>query len=315
MPLHRPALPQLSGALFATDGGLETTLVFHQGLELPFFAAFPLLADEAGRARLKAYFESYLDTARALGLGIVLESATWRASADWAERLGIAPGTLEALNRRAIEDLVQLREQRQGGHPGAIVISGNIGPRHDGYVVRQRMSADQAQAYHAAQVQCFAGTEADLVSAFTLNYVDEAVGIARAAQAAGMPVVLSFTLETDGRLPDGTPLHEAIEATDAATDAAPAYYMLNCAHPLHVEPALRAAGAWRDRLRGLRANASRLSHAQLDAATTLDAGDPDELAQGYRRLRHLLPSLAVAGGCCGTDARHVRAVCAALASP
>lgn len=313
MARYRDHLPQLDGGVFATDGGLETTLIFREGMELPAFAAYVLLESEAGRATLREYFRSYADIARRHGMGLVLESPTWRASRDWGERLGHGPEALDRLNRESIALLAGLRDELEADGRGPVVLSGNLGPRGDGYVVGARMSASEAERYHRPQIQSFAGTEADMVAAFTMNHVDEAVGIARAARSLGMPVALSFTVETDGRLPDGQTLRQAIEETDRATGACPAYYMVNCAHPTHFLDALSEGGAWLSRLRGVRANASRKSHRELDEASELDDGDPQELGEQYLGLRRRLPGLSVVGGCCGTDQRHVAAMCAALA--
>jgi S-methylmethionine-dependent homocysteine/selenocysteine methylase len=311
MSPYRTRLPQLDDRLFIADSGMETTLIFHDGIDLPYFASFVLLEDAAGRARLRDYFAQHIRIAREAGTGIVLETPTWRASADWGAKLGLDAARLAAVNRAAVEQLAELRKQLET--PATpIVISGNLGPRGDGYVADCAMDADTAQAYHAAQIETFADTAADLVSVFTMTYVEEAIGIARAAEAAGMPVAVSFTLETDGRLPSGMPLAEAIEATDSATGGYPVYYMINCAHPSHFAHVLERGGAWRERVRGVRANASKRSHAELDEATELDAGDPAELANEYRGLRTLLPRLAVVGGCCGTDHRHIGAVCERL---
>lgn len=308
---YRSRLPQLE-RLFITDGGLETTLVFLDGVELPGFAAFTLLASEDGTARLRRYYESYVEMARRHRRGIVLESPTWRANADWGAQLGYDRAALAALNRRSIELLEDIRARHETPEL-PIVISGNLGPRGDGYRAERLMDAATAQAYHAEQIATFAQTGADMVAAFTLNYIDEAIGVARAAQAADMPVAISFTVETDGRLPTGDSLEKALRAVDEATAAYPIYYMVNCAHPSHFERAL-PQGALAQRLRGVRANASCKSHAELDAATALDIGDPLELGAQYRRLRQQLPRLAVVGGCCGTDQRHVEAICAALAA-
>ena len=311
MSPRRTHLPQLDGRLFIADSGLETTLIFHDGIDLPYFAAFVLLEDPAGRARLRDYFQRHIEIARAAGTGIVLETPTWRANPDWGAKLGYDAARLAAVNRAAVAQLAELREALET--PATpIVISGSLGPRGDGYVADHAMNADQAQAYHAPQIEAFASTAADLVSVYTITYVDEAIGIARAAEAAGMPIAVSFTLETDGRLPSDMPLAQAIEAVDAATHAYPAYYMINCAHPSHFAHVLRDAGAWRERLRGVRANASKRSHAELDEASDLDDGDPAELATDYRELRALLPGLAVVGGCCGTDHRHIGAICRRL---
>jgi homocysteine S-methyltransferase len=304
-------LAQLDGERpFLTDGGLETTLIFHQGLELPCFASFTLLADEAGRAALAAYYAPYLALAAEHRTGIVLDTPTWRASADWGERLGYDPAALDAANRAGVALVRELASQLPPGSPA--IVNGVLGPRGDGYVADTRMTADEARAYHARQLGTFAAAGVDATAAVTLTYAGEAVGVVRAAGDAGVPVGISFTVETDGRLPSGQPLREAIEQVDEDTGGAAAYFMVNCAHPTHFAHVLDEGGAWLQRIRGVRANASRMSHAELDEAEQLDDGDPSELAEQYRALRSRLPRLAVVGGCCGTDERHVGAICAAL---
>ena len=308
MARYRNRLPQQDGALFLTDGGMETTLIFHQGIDLPYFAAFDLLREAGGPATLKKYYETYLDIAKTGAVGFVLESATWRASRDWGDKLGYSTAGLAKANREAIELLAELRDAYEAdGAP--IVISGCIGPRGDGYDPDALMTPDEAQAYHAEQIRTFAETEADLVSALTMTHADEAIGITRAAVAAGIPVVISFTVETDGNLPAGQSLRDAIAAVDGATDGAPAYYMINCAHPTHIEDAVAGGEPWLDRIGGLRANSSAKSHAELDEAEELDDGNPQELARQYGQLRRYLRKANVLGGCCGTDHRHVEAIC------
>jgi S-methylmethionine-dependent homocysteine/selenocysteine methylase len=304
---HRHQLPQSEGDLFLTDGGIETTLIFHEGLDLPHFAAFHLLRSPEGTEALRAYFRTYARLARRLGTGLVLESATWRANRDWAKLLGYSPADLAHANRRAVELLEEIRDG-MSAHVAPVVISGCVGPRGDGYRVDEAMSAAEAAAYHAEQIETFQGSAADMASAITMTYVDEAVGVARAARAAGMPVAISFTVETDGRLPSGTPLGDAIEAVDADTGGYPVYYMINCAHPTHFMHVLDPYAGWRERIGGLRANASRMSHAELDESPTLDEGDPVELAEQYAELVRALPGVTVLGGCCGTDHRHVERI-------
>ncbi|WP_421996929.1 homocysteine S-methyltransferase family protein [Reyranella sp.] len=314
MASYRNALPQTADRLFLTDGGMETTLVFLQGVELPHFAAFPLVEQPDGAERLRAYYRTYLDIARAAGLGFVLETPTWRANADWGARLGCDAAALAKVNAKAVALMAELRDAYAGGGT-PVVVSGNIGPRGDGYDPGQVMSEAEAEAYHGQQIATFAATEADLVTAMTLTNVPEAIGVARAARAHGLPSVISFTLETDGRLPTGQTLGDAIEATDRATDGAPDYYMINCAHPSHFADVLGGRAPWLDRVRGLRANASRRSHAELDQAPDLDDGDPVALGAEYRALQALLPRLTVLGGCCGTDHRHVDQICRICAPP
>ncbi len=304
---HRHHLPQLDGGVFLTDGGIETTLIFHDGLDLPAFAAFTLLENNEGTAALRRYFEPYAELARERGVGFVLESPTWRASPRWAAELSYSEQQLDALNRRAIALMEGIRE-RYGSAGAPMVISGCVGPQDDGYDPAERLSAAAAQDYHSVQIGTFSETAADMVTAITMTYAEEAVGLTRAAMAARMPVAISFTVETDGRLPSGQALGEAIEQVDAETDRGPAYYMINCAHPAHFERVLEAGEAWRERIRGLRANASTKSHAELDEATELDEGDPADLGARHAALRTSLPRLCVLGGCCGTDHRHVREI-------
>ena len=312
MARYRHALPQLGGDLFLTDGGIETTLVFHEGLELPHFAAFHLLQTPEGEAALAKYFDPYVAIAQRFDAGLVLESVTWRANRDWGERLGYSAAALADANRRAIAMLEAIRAANESART-PMVVSGCIGPRGDGYVADAVMSEADAEAYHRAQVETFAETAADMVCAITMNYAEEAAGVARAARAAGMPVAISFTVETDGKLPTGQTLREAIAQVDAASGGHPAYYMLNCAHPTHFETTLSTDEPWVGRLRGLRANASRMSHEELNEAPELDTGDPAELGRQYAALRERLGHLNVMGGCCGTDHRHVEQIASACA--
>ena len=304
---HRHHLPQLDGGLFLTDGGIETTLIFHDGLDLPAFAAFDLLKDDEGTEALRRYFEPYAALARDRGAGFVLESPTWRASPRWAAEIGYSEEQLDGLNRKAIALMEELREAYESPE-APVVISGCIGPQDDGYNPGELLDARAAQAYHSTQIGTFADTAADMVTAITMTYADEAIGLTRAAADAGIPAAISFTLETDGRLPSGQGLGDAIEQVDEETDAGPAYYAINCAHPSHFEGVLEAGAPWAGRIRALRANASTKSHDELDEATELDEGDPADLGSRYASLREKLPRLNVLGGCCGTDHRHVNAI-------
>ncbi len=308
MGIYTRNLPQLGDRTFITDGGMETTLIFHEHIDLPEFAAFVLLKSQEGYEILYNYYQQYMNLARRHGTGIVLETATWRCNPDWGKKIGESPESLDYLNRKSVLLLEHIRDEL-ATEEAPVVISGCLGPRGDGYNPSRRMTADQAEAYHRWQVATFADTNADMVAALTLNYIDEAVGITRAAQAHGMPVCISFTLETDGRLPTGETLQHAIEAVDAQTGAGPAYYMINCAHPSHFRHIFAVDGAWIRRLRGIRGNASCRSHAELDEAVELDDGNPEEFGQQYRQLCQMLPQLTVLGGCCGTDLRHIEQIC------
>jgi homocysteine S-methyltransferase len=300
--------------LTLTDAGLETVLVFHEGVELPCFAAFPLLDSEEGRAVLRRYYEPFLRLARDRGAGFVLSSPTWRANPDWGEELGYDAAALATVNRGAVAFLGEVRDDVLTlGDRDGVLIEGCVGPRSDAYRPTLRMDVDQAERYHSLQLHVLADAGCAQAAALTLSYVEEAVGIVRAARAAGLPIVIGFTVETDGRLPSGDSIEQAIDAVDSATDGAAQSFMLNCAHPTHFADAL-PDGPARSRIQALRANASTKSHDELDASEDLDAGDPADLAERYVALRRELPELHVLGGCCGTDIRHITAISDAWAA-
>jgi S-methylmethionine-dependent homocysteine/selenocysteine methylase len=290
---------------YVTDGGLETDLIFNHGVDLPEFAAYPLLWTDEGRALLRRYYAGYADIAAAAGAGLLIETPTYRASTDWGRVLGHDPETLVEVNRQAVAFCRGLADVWRDRVTDVKVV-GLIGQRGDGYAPGRGVHPDEAADYHAPQVRAFVEAGADQVGVYTLTDPGEAIGVVRAANSYGIPVTVSFTVETDGKLPDGTTLREAMEQVDAV--APPAYFLVNCAHPQHVLPALSGDGSWLDRIKGMRSNASTASHAELDEAEELDAGDLAELVPAHRTLEELLPSLEVVGGCCGTDSSHVAAL-------
>ncbi|MDW3095500.1 MAG: homocysteine S-methyltransferase family protein [Gammaproteobacteria bacterium] len=310
MAKYRNNLPQLSGDLYLTDGGIETTMIFHEKLDLPEFAAFTLLNNPRGIDALNRYFHAHCQIASTHQVGFILETITWRASHDWSIKLGYSKQELDKLLHKAVEFLLPFRDLYENDHT-KMVISGCVGPRGDGYVPSEIMSVDEAQDYHAMQINTLSNTDADMVTALTFNYVEEAIGVVRAARACDMPIVLAFTVETDGRLPTGQTLKDAIEQVESESDQAPVYYKINCAHPTHFEDVVSTGESWLERIHSIRANASSCSHAELDEAEELDEGDPLELAQQYLALVEKLPNLNVLGGCCGTDSKHIETICRA----
>lgn len=295
----------LSTRLFLTDSGLETTLSASCGYALPAFAAFGLLEDRQGREALFAYYRDHAALAEACGYGFVFETPTWRANRDWGRRLGYDAPTLAAVNREAVRLLKEIADE----FPGLpSIVSGQIGPRGEGYGSAGAMGASEAEGYHTPQIAALA--EADMVTALTITSVDEAVGIARAAADRGIPCAISFTTETDGSLPLGPTLGEAIEEVDARAKGAVAHFMVNCVHPTHIHPALTPQAA--QRVGGVRLNAWCLSHTEIDAALWCNSDDPQSLAAHCRALTDVLPALRVVGGCCGTNLKHLREIAAAL---
>jgi len=307
-------LPTETTDLFLTDGGIETTLIFLEGNELPCFAAFYLLKDEKGYNTIKNYYTRYLTIAQKLKTNFILESPTWRANPDWMKKIGYPDSATAEVNKKAIQLLIDLRKEFENDIP-SILISGCIGPRGDGYKPEYTMSVEDARQYHSAQIEAFSETSADIVSAITINYVEEAIGITLAAGAAKLPVVISFTVETNGKLVTGMSLKEAIEQVDKNVPQAPLYFMINCAHPTHFFTELEAAKNedWAKRIKGIRANASCKSHAELDEATELDRGNPIEFGHEHRKLKASFNQLNIFGGCCGTDEEHILAIAGQLA--
>ena len=308
MSTYRSTLPQRHGGHFICYTGMETDLIFNHRIDLPGFASYPLLETQEGRETLRGYYAQLIDLAKDVGVGVLLESPTWVANRERASALGYSPETLKALNKAAIDLMAQIREEK-GDLP--TLLSAQVGPRGDGYAPTEQMDADEAETYHAEQIEVLSDTEADLVSGFTLCYPEEAIGIVRAGQRFDMPVAVAFTVEIDGRLPTGASLRIAIETVDDATDEGAAYFLINCAHPDHFRHVLTDE-PWTQRLRGVVVNASRCSHAELDEAEKLDDGDPEELGALTGALYKDFPHFTVFGGCCGTDLRHLRRMAAEL---
>ena len=306
-------LPHQSAGIYLTDGGLETTLVFLEGFDLPCFAAFDLLKDETGYRALKNYYTRYLQIARQFKTGFILESPTWRANPDWIQKTGYPAEAIHSLNEKAVRLLFELKDEFIKD-VSPIVISGCVGPRGDGYKAENKMTVENAAGYHSQQIKIFKAAGVDMVSAITMNYAEEGTGICNAAAEANLPAVISFTVETDGRLITGMSIREAIDYTDKTAHQPPAYYMINCAHPDHFSNELygHENEPWTNRIKGIRANASCKSHAELDESLTLDRGDIPELGSAHRKLRESFKQMNVFGGCCGTDEAHVLEIASQL---
>jgi homocysteine S-methyltransferase len=310
MPRYRSGLPQLSGDIFLTDAGLETDLIFNHRIEIREFAAHTLLSRPKGRAALSVYFEGFLKLAKEMDTGFILDSVTWKAHPHWASSLHASSADLRAANEDSIHFIADLRE-RFIGNTKPIVLNAVMGPRGDAYKPEAEITIEAAEDYFTEQLGWLAATEADMVTALTFNQAGEAAGLVRAARTTGLPAVVSFTVETNGALPTGQSLSDAIKQVDENTNGYPSYFMINCAHPDHFAGVLQDA-PWARRIRGVRANASRRSHAELDSAPELDPGNPTELAGQYRELASRMPWLNIFGGCCGSDLSHMTEIARAL---
>lgn len=306
MANNKTTLPHESANLFLIDGGIETTLIFQEGFDIPHFAAFDLLKEEKGSKVIKNYFKKYLNIAKDFKTSFILESPTWRANPDWIEKIGYPKSAISEINEKAVQLLIDLKNEFVKDLD-FIAISGCIGPRGDGYAPKNKMSIEEAQEYHSKQIDVFKHTSVDMISAKTMVYVEEAIGIVRAAGRVNLPIVISFTVEKNGKLPTGMSLKEAIKQVDESVKEPPLYFMINCAHPTHFTNELLNGknDPWIKRIKGLRANASCKSHAELDEAIELDRGNPRKLGSEYRKLKDVFDHLNVFGGCCGTDDKHI----------
>ncbi len=311
MARYRQALPQLDGNTFLCDAGLETDLIFNHGIEIREFAAHTLLEDDLGRQALSDYFQGFLSLARDSGCGFILDTQTWKAHPYWGEDLNASNEQLQQANQESVAFIAALRDQ-YSANTGPIILNAIVGPRGDAYAPEVELAVDEAEAYHTQQLGWLVDTETDMVTAMTFTQSDEASGFVRAANTLNLPAVISFTVETDGKLPTGESLASAISSVDAATQSGAAYFMVNCAHPDHFTDVL-GDEAWARRIRGIRCNASRQSHAELDACDTLDDGDPAELGDQYLQIKSKMPWLNIFGGCCGSDLRHVTQIADRLA--
>lgn len=310
MTRYRDRLPQLSGDCFLTDAGMETDLIFNHGINIRELAAHTLLPEAAGREAMARYFRHFLSLTLETQAGFILDSQTWKAHMHWAEDLGATEDELRHSNQNSVEFIAGLRDEFEK-NTKPIVLNGLIGPRGDAYAPEVEIAAQEAEEYHAKQISWLAGTDIDMVTALTFTQSDEAIGVVRAANKVGLPIAVSFTVETDGNLPTQQPLNEAIDAVDKATGAGAAYFMVNCAYPDHFSNVLENA-EWARRIRGIRCNASRKSHAELDQSETLDDGDPIEFGDQYRAIKAKMPWLNIFGGCCGSDLRHVTQIARTL---
>ncbi len=297
-------LPQLGNDIFACYTGMDTDIIYNRGIDLTGFASYTLLSTDEGKSRLREYYSNLMALARELNVGVILDSVTWVANRDRGRDLSYSPDDLKKFNTEAIELIASVREE-EGDLP--TVLCGQVGPRGDGYEPSDLMSTEDAERYHAEQIKVYSITDVDLVSASTMCYAEEAVGVVRAAQRYDIPVSISFTVETDGRLPTGMSLEEAIQKVDDETDGRALYFLINCAHPDHFTGIFNDE-PWMNRLRGVVANASRCSHSELEAAKEFDEGNPDELGSLIGSLLKQYPHFNIIGGCCGTDMRHMKRI-------
>jgi S-methylmethionine-dependent homocysteine/selenocysteine methylase len=294
---------QREGQLFLTDGGIETEIMYKWGFELPHFAMYPLLDNPDAMSAVRAMYRRYLDVVAKHRLSALMGGLDYRASPDWGALLGYSPEALAEANLRSIAFLRELADEYADDIP-QILIAGYVGPRGDAYQTNRTITAAEAEDYHAVQLATLKAADVDLAWALTFNNIPEAIGVARAAARIGVPLAISFTLDTTSRLSSGPSLARAVETVETETDGAPAFYSLNCSHPVEFEPAL-TPGGWTERVRGFRPNASRMDKIALCKLGHLEEGDPVELGRLMGTLARRYPHMDVWGGCCGTGDVHL----------
>src|SRR5215207_5210671 len=299
---------QQTGVNYLTEGGQETEIMYKYGFDLPHFAMFPLLDDRRAVAELRGMYGRYLDTAARHGFGVVIGGLDYRASPDWASLLGYSSEALAEMQMRAIDFLRELARPYQGQVP-ALMYAGIVGPRGDAYETNQTITAEEAEEYHSEQLANLARAGVDLVEAMTFNSVPEVIGLSRAAARVGLPLSVSFTLDNSTRrLVSGPTLKDAIETIDAQTgDDRPAFYGINCSHPLEFIPAIET-GNWFERVRCLRPNAAMMDKISLCTLGHLEMGDPPNLGELMGGLARQYPHIDMWGGCCGTWETHLDAI-------
>lgn len=303
-PKYREQLPQLGNDIFACYTGMDTELLYRDGIDLPGFASYPLLLNPKHRSILRNYYRDLVSLAKEQNVGVILDAVTWVANRDRGADLGFTPADLRKFNIDAINLIADVRDEI-GDLPTALC--GQVGPRDDGYAPSSKMSTQEAEDYHSEQIETYSNTAADFVCGSTICYPEEAAGIVRAAKNSNMPVAISFTVETDGRLPTGVSIKDAIEQVDTESNTGAVYFLINCAHPDHFTKFFNDE-PWMKRLHGVVANASRCSHSELEAAEELDSGNPDELGIQVGGLRKQYPHFNILGGCCGSNLQHIKRI-------
>tara|TARA_R110002074_G_scaffold203294_2_gene371174 strand:+ start:1454 stop:2410 length:957 start_codon:yes stop_codon:yes gene_type:complete len=300
---YRNNLPQLAGHDMTTQGGTWTWLQYVDGFELKHFCGFDLLNDPRGVVALRDYHRKIIEAVIPFQFGILLEGIHYRASRDWGKLIGYSREGLKEINIRGVEFYRDLaNEYESDSNP--IPISGVIGPQGDAYDTGITPEAAEAEDYHSEQIETLKQAGADLITGATFSGVEEAIGITRAAKALEMPIVISFITNSDGRLDGGETMREAVEKVDAATNNAPAYYMINCGHPTEFESALEEKD-WTKRLGGFMPNAVAMEKLSLCSLGHLEDGNPEELGIQMGEIATRFPHIHVWGGCCGTDSRHL----------
>jgi len=293
-----------AGRPYLTEGGTETEILYKYGYEVPHFAVFELLNDPAGKRQLEAMFARYLDAAADNNWAALMGGLDYRASPDWGRLLGYSPAGLTEMQIRCIECLRDVARPYRGQLPD-IRISGIVGPRGDAYALNRTITAQEAEDYHAPQLETLKQLDVDMAWAATFNNVAEAVGVSRAASKIGVPVCLSFTLSGNHRLQSGPTLREAVETVDAeAGEHRPTCFGINCSHPLEFIPALEP-GDWVLRVRSIRPNATAMDKLSLCKLGHLEDGDPVDLGRRLADLAARYPHIDMWGGCCGTWDRHL----------
>lgn len=271
-----------------------------------------LIYDKSGRAALEAIYRQYLDIGQRYQLPLLLSTPTWRAGRERIAAAGLAGRDVNGDNSRF---LAELRDS-YGDYARQVAICGLMSCRGDAYKPAEAMSANAAGDFHSWQANALAAAGVDFLLAATLPALSEAIGLARAQAATGLPYLISFVARPEGTLLDGTPLDTAIATIDVAITPRPLAYLINCTHASIFRSALlnerNSSPLVRARIIGLLANTAALSPDELDESAELVEEAPEVFGNSVAALRDEL-NMKVLGGCCGTDERHIDCLAGRLA--
>jgi S-methylmethionine-dependent homocysteine/selenocysteine methylase len=284
------------------EGALGVRLRGEYGVDPdPIVANASLVYEERAVAAMKEIYGQYITIADHYNFPIMLMTPTRRANRHNVER--------SSFDKEIIRDNVNLlKNLRQDKVSSDIYVGALMGCKGDAYQATEVLSEKEAYEFHSWQAELFAKEQVDFFFAGIMPAVPEIIGMAHAMGNTGIPYIISFMVRSNGRLIDGTTIHDAIQAVESSVRMKPLTYMANCIHPINLDMALskdfNGTELVRTHFTGIQANASPLSPEELDGSYEIITSDPVELAEGMIKLREQY-KLKIFGGCCGTNQYHM----------